>query len=43
MRDIFGDDDKVGYYDYNNYNNKKVNSSNAVGAKAFDSYQDRNS
>jgi len=34
-RDIIGDDDEVGYYDYDDY---KVNSGDAVGAEAFDSY-----
>lgn len=42
-RDIFGDDDEVGYYDYNDYDDDKVNSGDAVGAEAFDSCWDRNS
>jgi hypothetical protein len=37
-RDIIGDDDEVGYYDYDDYDDYKVNSGDAVGAKAFDSY-----
>jgi hypothetical protein len=28
----------VGYYDYDDYDDYKVNSGDAVGAKAFDSY-----
>ena len=36
VRDIFGDDDKMGYYDYNNYDNKP-NSGNAICLEAFDS------
>ena len=42
-RDIFGNDDEVGYYDYDNYDDNKVNSLNAVGAEAFDSCWDKNS
>jgi hypothetical protein len=37
-RDIFGDDDEVGYYDDN-----KPNSANAICPEAFDSCWDRNS
>jgi hypothetical protein len=40
---IFGDDDEVGYYDYDDYDDDKVNSGDAVGAEAFDSCWDRNS
>jgi hypothetical protein len=40
-RDIFGDDDEVGYYD-NDYDDKP-NSGNAVCPEAFDSCWDRNS
>jgi exonuclease 3'-5' domain-containing protein 1 len=41
-RDIFGDDDEVGYYDYDDYDDKP-NSGDAVCPEAFDSCWDRNS
>jgi hypothetical protein len=37
-RDIFGDDDEVGYYD-----DDKPNSADAICPEAFDSCWDRNS
>ena len=43
MWDIFGDDDEVGYYNNNDYDNNKPNSTNAICPKVFNSYQDRNS
>jgi hypothetical protein len=42
-RDIFGDDDEVGYYDYDDDDDYKVNSADAVCPEAFDSCWDRSS
>ena len=41
-RDIFGEDDEVGYYDYD-CDDDKVNSGDAICPEAFDSCWDRNS
>jgi hypothetical protein len=41
-RGYFWDDDEVGYYDYDNYDNKP-NSGDAICPEVFDSYWDRNS
>jgi hypothetical protein len=41
-RDIFGDDDEVGYYD-DNYDDDKPNSWDAICPEAFDSCWHRNS
>jgi hypothetical protein len=39
IQDIFRDNDKVGYYDYNDYNNKKMNCiDRAICPKVFNSY-----
>ena len=42
-RDIVGDDDEVGYYDYEDYGDDKPNSGDAICPEAFDSCWDRNS
>jgi hypothetical protein len=42
-RDIFGDDNEVGYYDNDDYDDNKPNSGDAICPKAFDSCWDRNS
>jgi exonuclease 3'-5' domain-containing protein 1 len=43
-RDIFGDDDEVGYYDYDDYDDGKTNCADgAFCPEAFDSCWDRNS
>jgi hypothetical protein len=36
-RDIFGDDDEVGYYDDDDYDDDKPNSADAICPEAFDS------
>lgn len=41
--DIFGDDDEMGYYDYDDYDDDKPNSRDAICAEALDSCQERNS
>lgn len=41
-RGIFGDDDEVGYYDYDNYDDDKLNNKDAICLKAFNGCQNRN-
>jgi hypothetical protein len=39
MRDIFRDDDEIGYYNDNDYNSKRINYTNrAINPKAFNNY-----